>query len=203
MMAIRTMGRILRHPMTRRAGTGTGLRRAALAMAAVLLMAGAARAAELKDFFGHYEGTVILDQKIDDEVSGNARKTTVDIIDEDKGFRLNWSTIITKEDGRVKAVSYSIHFQPTEQDNIFSSAMKKNMFGKWIPLNPLKGDPYVWATLDDETLSVYALIIPENGGYEMQQYDRTLLPNGNLDFTFKRVKDGVPLKTITGVLARQ
>ncbi|WP_147300946.1 hypothetical protein [Aestuariispira insulae] len=174
-----------------------------LAAGMILATASMAQAADLEEFYGHYEGSVVLDQEVEGEEGGNERKTAVDIIEEDKGFRLNWTTIITKKDGRVKKVSYSIHFQETEQDGTFSSAMKKNMFGKWIPLNPLKGDPYVWATLAGDTLSVYALIIPDEGGYEMQQYDRTLRADGNLDVIFKRIKDSKPLKTITGLLTRQ
>ena len=174
-----------------------------LGMFLLLLSPAGALAASLEQFFGSFEGSVVLDEAVDGVVSEDARKTLVEIAESDDGFKLDWTTIITKSSGKTKSVNYSIQFLPTEAGGTYSSAMRKNMFGKWIPLNPLKGEPYVWARLEGETLSVYALIIREDGGYEMQQYDRTLLPNGNLDLVFTRVKDGKPLKTIRGVLARK
>ena len=68
-------------------------------------------------------------------------------------------------------------------------------------LNPLKGDPYVWARQEGGTLTVYAMVITEDGSYEMQQYDRKLTEDG-LDLAFSRIRDGEQLKVIKGTLKR-
>lgn len=155
--------------------------------------------AALETFFGHYKGIVYVEGETD-ELS---REVDVNVYHEgDENFRLDWTTIIYRDGEEDKTSTYSIHFRPSDQENTFASAMRKNMFGRWVPLDPLKGDPYVWARLKDKTLTVYALIITEDGGYEMQQYDRTVRSDGDMDLVFTRIRDGVPLKTIRGVLNR-
>jgi hypothetical protein len=59
----------------------------------------------------------------------------------------------------------------------------------------------MWARLDGDKLWRYALFVTENGGYEMQTYQYTLMPAG-LDLRFSRVRDGEVLRTVTGKLKR-
>jgi hypothetical protein len=80
--------------------------------------------------------------------------------------------------------------------------MRKDLFGQAVPLDPLEGDPYVWARIDGDTLSVHALLITETGGYELQAYNRTLI-EGGLRLEYSRVRDGKVLRTVTGVLTRR
>ena len=71
------------------------------------------------------------------------------------------------------------------------------------PINPLnEGDPFVWATIKGDTLTVYALLITEAGGYELQTYARTLTADG-MRLSFTRLRDGQQLKAITGVLLKK
>ncbi len=77
-----------------------------------------------------------------------------------------------------KRKAYTIAFQPTQRPGVYSSAMRANVFGERVPMDPFKGDPFVWARLSGKTLSVYALIILADGGYDLQIYDRTLTPDG-------------------------
>lgn len=79
--------------------------------------------------------------------------------------------------------------------------MKANVFGKAVPLDPLKGDPYVWAHLNGGTLSLFSLLIDEDGNYMVQEYHRTLA-KGGLNLEYKRLRDGVALKTINAFLAK-
>ena len=146
------------------------------------------------DFVGrsislHQEGLSERDISVSIQPSGN------------KEFLLKWTTITHKADGRTKHKSYAIIFQPSGRANIFSSAMRKDVFGHKSPLDPLKGDPFVWARIDGKALIVYALIITDSGGYEMQEYTRTLSEKG-LDLRFTRIRNGKPQRTITGTLER-
>ncbi|MTI10479.1 hypothetical protein [Curvivirga aplysinae] len=90
----------------------------------------------------------------------------------------------------------------SKRDGVYGSAMRKNLFGKWEPLNPMKGDPYIWAKIDNDTFIVYAMIITEDGGYEMQQYNRRIIDDKTMELVFNRIRDGEKLRTIKGFLKR-
>jgi hypothetical protein len=79
--------------------------------------------------------------------------------------------------------------------------MRKDVFGNRAPNDPMKGDPYVWARLQGDTLTVYALIVTPDGSYDMQVYGRTLTKNG-MELDFKRFLEGQEVKSIKGELQR-
>jgi hypothetical protein len=119
----------------------------------------------------------------------------------ERGFALEWTTLIHDGGGERKQ-SYSIDFAPSQRPGIFSSAMHRDAFGHSGPLDPLQGEPYVWAAITDKTLTVHAMLITDDGGYEMQVYRRTLTDDG-MSLSFSRNRNGQQLKTVYGVLARQ
>lgn len=170
----------------------------ALLFALALLAPGFAHAASIKAFFGHYEGVTSSD--VDHEIK--PRDLSVDISRYGRrGFTIRWTAVIRKSDGRMKHLEESVNFEPSRRPGIYSSAMRRNLFGEAKPLNPFKGEPFVWATLHGDTLTVYALLITDDGGYEMQSYARTLTADG-LELHFQRVRDGVRLRDIDGTLRR-
>ena len=119
----------------------------------------------------------------------SARDINVTISAAKYGFNISWSTVSYRKSGKAKRKAYSIDFRKTKRDNIFQSSMRKNVFGKWVPNDPIKGDPYVWVR------------ITADAGYDMQIDNRTLTANGpTLEFT--RFLEGEKLKTITGELKR-
>jgi hypothetical protein len=79
--------------------------------------------------------------------------------------------------------------------------MKRNVFGHDVQLDPMKGEPYVWARIHGDTLSVYSLFVAEDGGYEIQQFDRTLA-TGGLDLDFQSVRNGEIQRTVSTFLTR-
>jgi len=149
-------------------------------------------------FFGRYSGNAISTS----EEGISKRDLSVHIRDAGAGaFTLDWMTFTRKADGRRKRKSYSITFKPTRRGNIFGSAMQRDKFGNAVPLDPLQGEPYVWAKIQGKTLAVHALHINEYGGYELQTYERTLTEMG-LDLRFSRIRNGEQLKLITRSLER-
>ena len=80
--------------------------------------------------------------------------------------------------------------------------MQTNVFGKQIPLNSLKGEPFVWSRIVKDTLSVFSLFSNEAGNYEMQKYHRTLA-EGELDLEFRRFKNGEKVRAVETFLARE
>ena len=121
----------------------------------------------------------------------------------DKGFVVSWSTAVRGKAGEAESrKAYTIGFQPTQRPGVYSSAMRANVFGDKVPMDPFKGDPFVWARLSGKTLSVYALIILDDGGYDLQIYDRTLTTSG-LDLVFSRWVDRQQVGGLSAHLVRK
>ena len=173
------------------------MRRLFIMPAFFLALAGAPALADIAKFFGSYTGTAKV------SVSGKTedRDMGVVITETDKGFQVKWTSIIRKADGRVKTNEYTIGFVRTQRDGIYSSAMKSNVFGKAVPLDPLKGDPYVWSRLSGDTLSLFSMLIDENGSYTVQEYHRTLT-EGGLDLDYRRLEAGEEIKMIKTFLIK-
>lgn len=148
-------------------------------------------------FIGEYTGQATV------EVDGVAqnRDLKVSIARTKAGFNVSWVTTRIRASGKAKTKSYSIDFVSSPRPNVFSSAMKVNVFGGSVALDPMQGDPYVWARIEGPTLTVYALHILDDGGYEMQVYDRTLA-EGGLDLRFSRTRNGNPLRDIRASLRK-
>lgn len=154
---------------------------------------------KISDFYGAYTG-----QSISVKGEGlSARDLSVVIKPTKRGFNLRWTTVTHKKDGSASRKSYSIDFTKSPRKNIWGAAQRRDAFGNMQPINPLsEGDPFVWATVTGNTLTVYALLITETGGYELQTYARTLTAEG-MRLYFTRLQDGQQLKAITGVLIKK
>lgn len=155
---------------------------------------------KISDFFGTYVGQ--SDRTIVEGVA--ARDASVTITPYGKaGFNLSWKTVIRRTNRPPKVTSYSIKFLPRpKRPYLYASGMQKNIFGHLTPLDPLSGDPYVWASLKGKTLTVHALFLIDEGGYEIQVYKRTLQPGG-LRLRFERVRNGESMKVITATLNKK
>jgi hypothetical protein len=153
--------------------------------------------AALEKFFGSYVG--YTSQPPNEPLMPRDLATKISAHGEN-GFRLEWTTVIYRADG-PKRQSYAVNFSSTDRPGIFSSAMRSNLFGQSEPLDPLKGDPYLWAQLGGRTLTVHAMLITNDGGYEMQTYKRTLAEDGMI-LKFSRDHNGREMRTITGKLKR-
>jgi hypothetical protein len=171
----------------------------ACASALVLLCATpvAGAAEPFERFFGWFEGNAI----VDGDATATARDLTVKIGPWEEGFVVAWSTLIPKAGGKVKRASYEVRFKATRRDNIYASAMRRNMFGHAQPLDPLKGEPYVWARIEGDVMTVYTMLVTDEGGYEMQMHRRELREAG-MALSFSRVRDGEVLREVTGTLKR-
>ena len=165
------------------------------AMMAMVLPAAAARE-DFTAFFGEYEGEAVSENE------GEVRKRDlrVKISAFENGFAVMWISVTKRPNGKLKRKEYSINFLPTRRANIFRSAERKDLFGNAVPMDPMKGDPYVWARIHDETLTVHAVHVLEDGGYEIQTYTRSRIPEG-LSLQYSRVRDGEILRTVTGTLS--
>ena len=120
----------------------------------VLCLVTTVAVADFERFIGRYSGSA----EVEDDGASNRRDMSVVVEPAGDGFRVNWKSVTRKTDGRVKEKEYSIGFLPTARDGIYSSAMGVNLFGNPTPLDPMKGDPYVWSRITGDTLTVFLII---------------------------------------------
>ncbi|NOD96219.1 hypothetical protein GS610_03265 [Ruegeria sp. HKCCD6228] len=174
---------------------------AILAVCALWLsvLSAAARAADITPFIGDYIGSA---EVVDADGTTTPRDMSVSIVETKNGFNVSWRTTTYKLDGRVKEQKFSIDFVPSDRPDVFSAAMKRNVFGHEVPLDPMKGEPFVWGRIVDETLTVFSLFIDEDGGYELQQFDRTLA-QGGLNLAFSRFIDGQKSRSVETFLMKR
>jgi hypothetical protein len=174
-----------------------------LGFASLLCLASATMPADampagFEKFYGEWAGTAVSDAG--GEIA--PRDIRAKISPQGKGFSISWVLVIHKAAGKDKKSELSINFQPTKRSNIYTSAMRVDAFGNATPLDPLRGDPYVWARLEGSRFTVYALVITASGGYEMHEYERTLTPAGVMNLNYLRVIDGDVQRAVTGTLNR-
>jgi hypothetical protein len=117
----------------------------------------------------------------------------------EEGFTVEWKTVTPDASGKLDRSEYSVKFVPTRREHIFASAMAPNLFGKEVPLNPLEGEPFMWARIVGRTLSIYAMFVTELGGHDMQIYERTLTEDG-MRIRIQRLRDEMPFRVVTGTL---
>ncbi len=172
----------------------------AVLFVALLLSGAGAVAAQtgVARFFGTYQGTAVITQLDGEE---EKRDMSVDIRQEDYGFRVDWTTAIATGDREAKQKSYSIAFRPSARDGVYAAAMATNVFGHTVQMDPMKGEPFVWSRILGDTLTIFSLYVAPNGDYMMQQYDRTLV-EGGLALKFLLHRNGQPTRSVDTFLAK-
>lgn len=153
----------------------------------------------LKEMEGFYSGSAEI---VRADGSTSNRDMSVAIETTRDGFEVAWSTTSIRANGSVKEKDYVIEFVPSERENVYSAAMERNVFGHEVQLDPMKGEPFVWARTQDATLTVFSLFVDEAGDYELQQFDRTLV-EGGLKLEFRAVRNGQVTRSVNTFLARQ
>lgn len=155
--------------------------------------------ASIEAFLGRYDGQA---EFIENGIR-KKRNLGVEISRSEKGFVVKWQSTTIKSSGKTKTKEYEIEFIPTERPHVFQAAQKPNLFGGFKPLDPMKGEPYVWARIIDKTLTVNALLVNDDGGYELQIYDRTIAQDGLQLIMYNRIRNGEPLRTISTLLQKR
>ncbi|WP_348540245.1 hypothetical protein [Ruegeria sp. R14_0] len=158
-----------------------------------------AQAGDIKPFVGDYVGSANV---VDDDGTETPRDMSVSIHETKEGFNVSWKTTTYKPDGRVKEQSFSIDFKQSDRSDVYSAAMKRNVFGHEVPLDPMQGEPFVWGRIEGQTLTVFSLFIDEKGGYELQQFDRTLA-EGGMNLSFSRFRNGVKSRSVETFLEKK
>ena len=163
-----------------------------------------AAAPDLEPFFGAFVGVA----EVEDLKTGEVRQRDMDIVIQpyhDDGFMIQWVNV-TLVDGRrdlpgvVRRIQ-EVRFEPADGRDLYVEVAADNPFREREEIQPLRGDPVRWASLDDNRLHVYAFVVAEDGTYELQIYDRVLTDKG-IDIAFQRIVDGEVVRRISGSTVR-
>ena len=165
----------------------------------LILLGTLANASSVTPFVGDYTGSANV---VDEDGTATPRDMSVSIHEIRNGFNVSWTTTTYKLDGRVKQQKFSVDFVPSDRPDVFSAAMQRNVFGHEVPLDPMKGEPFVWGRIEGDTMTVFSLFIDAQGGYELQQYDRTLA-EGGLNLSFSRFINGNKSRAVEPFLQKQ
>ena len=165
---------------------------------AALTAAPGAMAADLdiKAFFGKFEGGGVA--KNDDSLyfGVTARDFDVAIAPEGSGFSVAWTSVIrgggTPGNPDVRRKSSSLTFVPGNRPAVWRAVTSGD---------PVAGAEAAWARITGNTLSVYLMIVRDDGAYEIQKYDRTLSISG-MELTFTRIRDGEEVRSVKGRLVK-
>jgi hypothetical protein len=167
----------------------------------LLLIAGASTSASAQDlslgaFFGTFKGGGVAENNDSIYFGVTVRDFDVSIQPAGDGFRVDWSTIIRRggdpNNPKVRKKAQSTSFLPSGIPGVYKATDLAD---------PLQGGRYSWARISKRTLLIYILTIDDAGRYDMQIYERTLKPSG-MDFIFRRVRDGEPVRVVTGKLIK-
>ena len=148
-------------------------------------------------FLGEYRGVSVEDP----DKTWSPTDLNVSIRSHDEGFVMSWKTVTKPTTGPAERQDNVVRFHQTKRHNIYAAAMRPNLFGGWVPLDPFSGDPFMWARILDSTLTVYSMTITSMGAHDMQIYERTLIPGG-LSLHYTRLRDEAPLENLHGTLKR-
>jgi hypothetical protein len=164
-----------------------------------------ARAAgDIEQFYGTFVGSA----EVTDLKTGESSQRDVDIVIQPyrkKGFMITWVSV-TLVDGRrdVPGVARRVQtglFERVGGRDMYIEVQADDPFEEREEIQPMRGDPVRWASIDGSKLQVYAFTVREDGTYELQISHRVLTEHG-LDFEFQRIIDGEVVRRIAGTTAR-
>lgn len=152
----------------------------------------------LKAFFGTWSGTGLARNEESDYFGLTIRDLDVTIQGAGEGFVLNWTTVLREggdpKNPKVKRKSESLSFQPTARPGIYAPAESAR--------DPVAGGRTIWARVKGQTLTVSTLSVLDDGGFELQRYDRTLTDLG-MELDFVSMRDHGIARHVTGRLTKQ
>lgn len=157
----------------------------------------AAYAADIPPLAGEWRGTAV---ESTGGIDTPANELFLKFEPADKGFDLEWKV--------PGGAAESARFIQTEgHPGVFSTQKaSRGLFGvmSWFSgeLNPLDGDPLIWARSGADTLVFYKLVIDEQGAFTLDRYE-TVLEGGALRLHFTRRSHDKPEQSLAVKLERE
>ena len=170
-----------------------------LVVAAIFFVAGGnAFAADLniKAFYGKFQGGGIAENDDSIYFGVTSRDFDVTIEPAGDGFSVEWTSVIR---GGGDPANPNVRRKTTKRT--FQTKSKPGVWRAVESKDPVDDGELCWARLKENTLSVYLMVVRNDGAYEIQKYDRTLLPSG-MEMLFTRTRDGEKVRQVKGRLVK-
>jgi hypothetical protein len=143
-------------------------------------------------FYGRYQGTGITQDPNALLYGFEDRDLDVEIGPADHGFFVSWTTVVHPLTAKQATRNGTrVTFQPSGRPGIY--------VGHWAP-DTAKG--IAWASIVGKVLKIRLLTILDDGGYEVQSYDRTLNQRG-LSLLFRSDRDGAAIRIVSAMLEKK
>lgn len=157
----------------------------------------------IEPFIGVYSGIAVTDP------SGilTPRDIGVEIRPEHGDFIVDWHSVIT-DGSSVRRRNHEVHFQRNLRHggergkHVYHEALRPSVSGTPRPSDPMQGEPYFWARIVDNTLTIYRMLITDDGSQDFQIY-RFTLDGDQMHLDFKHMRDDRQLQAVTGVLEKR
>ncbi len=147
-------------------------------------------------FYGRFQGTGIAENRDSLYFGVTVRDLDVTIGPSAPGFYVEWTSVIRSggdpNNPDVRRKTARLTFHPGDRPGIFQPA---------DAARPLAGDQLTWAAVNGTTLTVNLLVVRDDGGYEVQSYDRTLSGTG-MELNFVRIRNVEPVRQVEGRLIK-
>ncbi len=171
-----------------------------LVLAAVLFVApthrSSAQQLPVDAFYGFFTGTGIAENSDSLYFGVTVRDLDVTIGAEDDGFYVEWTSIIrgggTPAAPEVRERISRMSFEPSGRPGIFRALGTGN---------PLTEEALAWAYVANATLTLHIMAVRDDGGYEINTYNRTLSGTG-MDLQFTSRRNGEAIRTVEGRLVK-
>ena len=154
------------------------------------------RTVDIAAFFGQWSGTGVSESAISLYFRLTTRDLDVEVRAAGAGFELSWTTVQRQSGDPTNPTPVRkatvIRFAPSGRPNVWRAVDSSD---------PLLDERYAWARIKGQTLTVHTLVIGEDGGYDMQVYDRTLTPFG-MELEFVAFRDGEERRNASGRLVK-
>ncbi|MGF1560914.1 MAG: hypothetical protein ACFB3T_01905 [Geminicoccaceae bacterium] len=161
-------------------------------------------AADLEPFFGTFVGRA---EVYDPDTERRAERDMDVVIKryQRNGIQADWISV-TLVDGRrdvagVERRTNTAIFQPVRRKGFYEAVEGYDPFRERDDRSAMEGAATRWARFDQGVSYVYSFAITEDGGYELQVYERELTDLG-MDLRYRSIVDGAIRREIVGTMVR-
>lgn len=151
----------------------------------------------LSEFAGRYAGVSVAETTL--RATPTPSDVHLEVRPRDEGFVLRWQSL-TELDSGIKH-HYEVVFEKTRRPGIYVAGMRCDVFGHSRPLDPALGEPYVWAHLAEDRLTLYAMSIANDGSHDLSLY-RYRRDGAGMSLEFRRMRDDRPAEWVNAQLRR-
>ncbi len=147
-------------------------------------------------FYGQFQGSGIAENDDSLYFGVTVRDLDVQVGPLDSGFYVEWTSVIRSggdpDNPDIRRRTSRVDFVPGDRPGIFPAIGAGNL---------LAGEPVIWARVAGQTLTVHVVAMLDDGGYQVQTYDRTLT-GGGMDLDFKSIRDGEAVRQVSARLVK-